>query len=138
MGSTPHIVPHEIEVRDWRRRHVRSFRPWDIDDLIQEAYYRLCAVEFTRIFNGRGYLFTVVRHLLLKNPRRTRIAPIEHMGEIDMLRIPSEGTGPHRKASARQELERLAGIAAALPAECRRAFWLQNFTVFRSAKSHSK
>jgi RNA polymerase sigma factor (sigma-70 family) len=111
-----HVLPHEGEVRAWLRRHVHSLSPSDIDDLIQDAYARLWSVEFSHITNARGYLFAIIRNLLLENARRARIVPMERLGEIEMLRIPSEEPGPDRRVSARQELE-----------QCRRAFQLQKF-----------
>jgi RNA polymerase sigma factor (sigma-70 family) len=122
-----HILPHEGEVRAWLRRHVRSLSPQDADDLIQDAYARLWTVQFTHITNARGYLFAIIRNLLLENARRARIVPMERLGEIEMLRIPSEEPGPDRRVSARQELERLERMVAGLPEQCRRAFQLQKF-----------
>jgi RNA polymerase sigma-70 factor (ECF subfamily) len=122
-----HILPHEGEVRAWLRRHVHRLVPSDIDDLVQDAYARLWTAEFTRITNGRSYLFTVIRNLLTEQARRARIIPMERLGEIDALRIPSEEPGPDRRVNARQELERLEYIVAELPEQCRRAFQLQKF-----------
>ncbi len=122
-----HILPHEGEVRGWVRRHVHRLTPADIDDLIQEAYARLLIVEFTHIANGRSYLFTVVRNLLFEQARRARTVPMELMGQIEALRVPTEEPGPESRVGVRQELERLERIVAALPKQCRRAFELQKF-----------
>jgi RNA polymerase sigma-70 factor (ECF subfamily) len=122
-----HILPHEGEVRGWLRRHVRTLNTQDIDDLLQEAYARLCAAEYAHITNGRSYLFAVIRNLLLEQARHARIVPMERLGEIDALLIPSEEPGPYRRVSARQELERLERVVAELPEQCRRAFQLQKF-----------
>jgi RNA polymerase sigma-70 factor (ECF subfamily) len=122
-----YILPHEGEVRGWLRRHVRSLNPHDIDDLLQEAYTRLWTAEYTHIANGRSYLFAVIRNLLLEQARHARIVPMERLGEIDALLIPSEEPGPDRRVNARQELERLERVVTGLPEQCRRAFQLQKF-----------
>jgi RNA polymerase sigma factor (sigma-70 family) len=122
-----YILPHEGEVRGWLRRHVRTLNSHDIDDLLQEAYTRLWTAEYTHITNGRSYLFAVIRNLLLEQARHARIVPMERLGEIDSLLIPSEEPGPDRRANARQELERLERVVAELPEQCRRAFQLQKF-----------
>src|SRR5262249_93062 len=122
-----HILPHESEVRAWLRRHVRSLSGADIDDIVQEAYSRLWTVEVGRIANGRSYLFTIVRNLLLEQTRRARIVPMERLGEVEALSIPSEEPGPERRVGARQELERLERILETLPEQARRAFQLQKF-----------
>ena len=121
------ILPHEVEVRGWLRRHVRSLNAHDINDLLQEAYARLWTVDYAQISNGRSYLFAVIRNLLLEQARHARIVPMERLGEIDALLIPSEEPGPDRRVNARQELERLERIVAELPEQCRRAFQLQKF-----------
>lgn len=122
-----HILPHEPEVRGWLRRYVRTLGTHDIDDLVQEAYARLWSADFGHIVNGRSYLFAIIRNLLLEQARHARVVPMERLGEIDSLLIPSEEPGPDRRASARQELERLEGIVADLPERCRHAFALQKF-----------
>jgi RNA polymerase sigma-70 factor (ECF subfamily) len=122
-----HILPHEGEVRGWLRRHVRTLNVHDIDDLLQEAYTRLWTAEYTHITNGRSYLFAVIRNLLVEKARHARIVPMERLGEIDALLIPSEEPGPDRRVGARQEVERLELIVAELPEQCRRAFQLQKF-----------
>jgi RNA polymerase sigma factor (sigma-70 family) len=122
-----HILPHEGEVRGWLRRRVRTLGPQDIDDLIQEAYTRLWTAEYRHVTNGRSYLFAVIRNLLIEQARHARIVPMERLGEIDALLIPSEEPGPDRRVSARQELDRLERIVADLPEQCRRAFELQKF-----------
>jgi RNA polymerase sigma-70 factor (ECF subfamily) len=121
------ILPHEAEVRGWVRRYVRSLSPADIDDLIQEAYSRLYYVDLDRIAGGRSYFFTVVRNLLNEQTRHARIVPMERLGEIEALRIPSEEPGVERKVAARQELQRLERIVRTLPEQCRRAFEMQKF-----------
>ena len=122
-----HILPLEGEVRGWLRRHVHTLKLTDADDVIQEAYSRLWQVDFSQIDNARAYLYTTVRNLLVEHARRARIVPMERLGEIEALRIPSDEPGPERQATARQELERLERIVQALPEQCRRAFQLQKF-----------
>ena len=122
-----YILPHEGEVRGWLRRHVRTLNGHDVDDLMQEAYARLWTAEYSKIANGRSYLFAVIRNLLLEQARHARIVPMERLGEIDALLIPSEEPGPDRRVNARQELERLERIVAGLPEQCRRAFQLKKF-----------
>jgi RNA polymerase sigma factor (sigma-70 family) len=121
------ILPHEPELRGWLRRRLRAFNENDADDLVQEAFSRIWVAEFGSIRNGRAYLFATVRHLLAEYARRSRIVPIELLGEIDSLNLISDEPGPERRVSARQELERLQAIVALLPLQCRRVFELLKF-----------
>jgi RNA polymerase sigma-70 factor (ECF subfamily) len=122
-----HILPHEPELRSWLRRRLGPFNANDVDDVVQEAFARIWAADFSTIRNGRAYLYATVRHLLAEYARRSRIVPIELLGEIDSLSIVSDEPGPDRRVSARQELDRLRTVVAALPAQCRRVFELRRF-----------
>jgi RNA polymerase sigma-70 factor (ECF subfamily) len=122
-----YILPHEARVRSWLRRQFQRLTPSDVDDLMQDAYLHLCDVEFARITNGRAYLIAILRNLLAEQARRARIVPMERLGEIDALRIPSEEPGPDRTAGAQQELEQLERSVAQLPKRCRCAFELRTF-----------
>jgi RNA polymerase sigma factor (sigma-70 family) len=121
------ILPYEPELRGWLRRRLGALGDNDVDDLVQEAFARIWAADFATIRNGRAYLYATVRHLLAEYARRSRIVPIELLGEIDSLNLISEEPGPERRVSARQELDRLRVIVAALPAQCRRVFELRKF-----------
>jgi len=121
------ILPHEPELRGWLRRRLRAFGDNDVDDLVQEAFARIWAADLATIRNGRAYLYATVRHLLAEYARRSRIVPIELLGEIDSLNLISEEPGPERRVGARQELDRLRAIVAALPEQCRRVFELRKF-----------
>lgn len=122
-----HILPHEGRVRSWLRRHFQRLTPSDVDDLMQDAYLHLCDAEFTHITNGRAYLIAILRNLLSEQARRARIVPMERLGEIEALRLPSDDPGPDRRAGALQELEQLERIVAQLPKRCQCAFELRTF-----------
>lgn len=121
------ILPHEAELRGWLRRRLGGFYENDVDDLVQEAFSRIWGADFGLIRNGRSYLFATVRHLLAEYARRSRIVPIELLGEIDSLSLISEEPGPERRVGARQELDRLQAVVALLPPQCRRVFELRKF-----------
>jgi RNA polymerase sigma factor (sigma-70 family) len=120
-----HILPLESQARRWLSRHVRSLSACDADDLIQEVYSRVWSADFEVIHNARAYFFAALRNLLLEQARHAQVVPMERMGEIDELRVPTEDPGPERRIGARQELERLKRVALALPPQCRRVFELR-------------
>lgn len=121
-----HILCYEAELRGWLRHRTR-LSATDVDDLVQEAFARIWTVDFSTIRNGRAYFYSTVRHLLAEYARRSRIVPIELLGEIDSLNIISGEPGVDRCVGARQELDQLRAIVAALPAQCRRVFELRKF-----------
>lgn len=120
-----HILPFETQARRWLTRHVRTLTSADTDDLIQEAYTRIWNVDFDRIKTPVTYLFVTLRNLLIERSRHSRIVPMERMGEIDQLNIPTDELVPERRIGARQELEQLSTIVDSLPDQCRRVFELR-------------
>src|ERR1700733_3263535 len=122
-----HILFIESELRGWLRRRMHVLVDSDVDDLVQEAFARIWKADFSTIHNGRAYFYATVRHLLAEYARRSRIVPIELLGEIDSLNIISDEPEPDRRVGARQELDRLRAIVATLPAQCRRVFELRKY-----------
>lgn len=120
-----HILPLESQARRWLSRHAPSLSLPDIDDLIQEAYSRIWSADTSGIRNARAYFYQALRNLLFEQARHAQIVPMERIGEIEDLRIPSEDPGPERRVSARQELDRLRGVLSTLPTQCRRVFELR-------------
>ena len=121
-----HILPCERELRGWLRARLGRL-PCEVDDVVQEAYARIWQADLSAVQNGRAYLYATVRHLLSEYVRRSRIVPIELLGEIEALNLISDEPGPDRWIAAQQEFERLLSIVARLPARCRRAFELRKF-----------
>lgn len=124
------ILVLETQARRWLSRNVRSLSRYDVDDLIQEAYSRIWSADIDAIKNPRAYLYATLRNLLLEQSRHSRIVPMERLGELSELHVPSDDPGPERRVAARQELERLRGIVTLLPRQCRRVFELRKVQGF--------
>ncbi len=110
------ILPYERELRGWLRHRLGRLCGCEVDDVVQEAYARIWQADLSSVHNGRAYLYATVRHLLSEYLRRSRVVPIELLGEIETLNLISEEPGPDRRIAAHQELERLVAIVARLPA----------------------
>jgi RNA polymerase sigma-70 factor (ECF subfamily) len=121
-----HILPWEVEVRRWLGRYTRTLRADDIDDLIQEAYARLWSADFTRIRDGRTFLYSVVRNALHDQLRRARVVQIECVAEIDALDI-DEAPGPERWVSAHQQYEQLLRVLEKLTPQRRAVYQFRKF-----------
>jgi RNA polymerase sigma factor (sigma-70 family) len=121
-----HILPCEAEVRRWLGRYTHTLRADDIDDLIQEAYARLWSADFTRIRDGRTFLYSVVRNALHDQLRRARVVQIECVAEIDALDI-DEAPGPERWVSAHQQYEQLLRVLEKLTPQRRAVYQLRKF-----------
>ena len=83
---TEHVIPHEAAVRAWLARTRASQE--DIDELIQESYSRLAALESVdHIDRPDAYFFSIARNLLVRRLRRARVVPIEAIAGAKILHI---------------------------------------------------
>jgi RNA polymerase sigma-70 factor (ECF subfamily) len=118
-----YVMPHEPKVRNWLRQRLQS--PEDIDDLIQEAYAKLAALEsIDHIARPETFFFQVVRNLLVDQIRRSRVVRIEAATELDFPSVYTDEPTPERIAGARRELARVGQLIDDLPERCRRVFTL--------------
>ncbi len=117
------ILPHERDLRAWLRR---SLNPDDLDDVIQESYCKIAAVDdFRQIRSGRAYLFTTARRVVLMRIRRARVVKIETVAEIETLKTAGDEFSPERITAGRNELSRVSELIASLPERCRRVIELR-------------
>ena len=118
------ILIHEADVRAWLRRMIPASH--DIDDVVQEAYSRIVALDdITRIRNGRAYFFRAARNIALERLRRARVVRIDALEDVDSLAIADEAPSSERILAGRQELQRVQRLIAGLPAPCRQIFELR-------------
>jgi RNA polymerase sigma-70 factor (ECF subfamily) len=122
VGS--HVLPHEAAVRAWLRRWMG--RDQDIDDVIQEAYCRLAAMDdVTHVGNGRAYLFQTTRNIVLEQVRRSKIVRIDNVTDMGSLRIVDEAPPLDRIVAGARELQRVEKLIERLPLKCRQVFVLR-------------
>jgi RNA polymerase sigma factor (sigma-70 family) len=119
VGS--HVLPHEAAVRAWLKRWTS--RAQDVDDVIQEAYCRLAALEsVSHIGSGRAYLFQTTRNIVLEQVRRAKIIRIDNMTDIASLSMLDEAPPLDRVVGGARELQRVGELIDQLPPKCRRVF----------------
>lgn len=100
--------------------------PGDIVDLRQDTYVRVYeAAAKSRPQAPKSFLFTTARHLMIDRLRRQRIVAIDAVGDLDALNVMVEELSPEERASAHQELRRLAEAIDGLPPRCREAVWMR-------------
>jgi len=121
-----HILPWQTEVRRWLSRYTRTLQAQDVDDLIQEAYARLWSADFTRVRDGRTFLYSVVRNALQDQLRRARVVQIECVAEIESFNV-DEAPGPERLVSAHQQYERLLRVLRRLTPQRQTVYQLRKF-----------
>jgi RNA polymerase sigma-70 factor (ECF subfamily) len=114
-----HILPHERQLRRWL---AITFPAADVDDVVQEAYCRIAALDhFGHIGDPRRYLFRTARNIVLAQIRRTRVVSIEAASGLVELddAPPEEDFSPERIVAGRLALARVERLIAALPERAR-------------------
>jgi len=118
------ILVHEEALVRYLRRCWPN--PADIVDLRQDTYVRVYeAAGKARPQAAKSFLFTTARHLMTDRLRRQRIVAIDSVGDFDALNVTVEELTPEDRASAHQELRRLAEAIDGLPPRCREAVWMR-------------
>jgi RNA polymerase sigma-70 factor (ECF subfamily) len=101
-------------------------RDQDVDDVIQEAYCRLAAMDdVTHVGNGRAYLFQTSRNIVLEQVRRSKIVRFENLADLGSLNVVDDAPPIERVLSGAKELQRVAQLIEQLPARCREVFVLR-------------
>lgn len=114
------ILVHEPSLRSWLRRAVG---PDEIEDIIQESYCRISNMrEISHIKNGRAYLFTTAKMIIVERVRRSRVVSIETVAELDKLQLYCEDRSPEDIAVARNYLNSVTQLMDQLPERCRKIF----------------
>lgn len=118
------ILPHEGEVRTWL--YKMGDAALDVDDVIQEAYCRLAALNsVVHIRDGRSYFFRTARNIVVERFRRARIVRIDSLTDIEALNLMDHEPSPERVVNARRELRRVQALIEGLPKRCREVFTLR-------------
>src|SRR3546814_16885529 len=107
-----------MRISDWSSDVCSS--DLDVDELIQESYSRLAALDSVdHIDRADAYFFSIARNLLVRRLRRARIVPIEAIAEIDAFQDDMRPS-PERAAGGRLDYRRLIALIDALPERRRR------------------
>lgn len=118
------VIPQEPALRRWLAS--RGFAPDDADDLVQEVYAKLAALdEVGHIRSVRAYMFTTAHMIVLSRLRRAKIVAIDSVEDVEAFSPPDETPDAETQVSDRQELKRLAQAVAALPPRRREIFILR-------------
>ena len=118
------ILVHEKSLvryllRSWPNRQ-------EVPDLRQDSYVRVYeAAKKSRPQSPKSFLFAIARNLMADHIRRRRIVAIDAVGDLDALNVLIDTVSSEHRASAHQELRRLAEAVNRLPPRCREAVWMR-------------
>lgn len=112
------VQQHESSLRAYLHLQFPQFP--DIDDLIQETYYRLMrARECRPVKATRPFLFATARNAALDYFRRRRTVTINGIADIESLSVIDDRPGVAESACRENELQILAEAIQSLPERCR-------------------
>lgn len=112
------VQPHEPGLRSYLSRAFPSVR--DVDDVVQESYLRIWRARTVRpLRSARAFLFKVARHLAIDQVRRSRIDPVQAVGQLEVLPVCDPGADVAQAASTTEKLQLLRDAIEALPPRCR-------------------
>ena len=118
-----HVLKHEPALRAWLGR--RRIAGLEIDDIVQETYARLIAVDqVDGIGNIKNYMFQTAYSVLVSHVRRSKIVSFETVTDLEQLGATRESS-PEDQVIDRDELNRLARAVADLPGKVRDVFVLR-------------
>ena len=115
------VLPYEPQVRAWLRR-ARADET-EADEIIQEAYCRLCALpDVDHIDQPGAYFFSISRNLLARKLRSAKVVPLETIAEIETI---DPSPDPEVRATSSLMIERLDALIDQLPERCRKILRLR-------------
>ena len=130
MSDSRHAIFARLfaESRSALHRYVRRLvRSRDAaDEIVQEAFLRTYA-RGDSLRTPRAFLFWTARNLVSDRRRRTRLAPIETVGDVDELRVVSSCDPLEDQLIVEEASRLLKAVVARLPPRCRAAFVLKVF-----------
>lgn len=98
----------------------------DAADLRQDVYVRVYeAAAIALPQQPKSLLFTAARNLMTDRWRRSRVVPLEALGEVDAPHVPMDEITPDRRLAAQRELRALVRAFDRLPARRREVLWLR-------------
>lgn len=131
MAGSDRLIDAYLELRGQLARLVmRIVPPKDVEDIVQEAYVRICRVDDQEaIREPRSYLFRTVRNLAFDHVKRSesRLTAGADMDElpIEEMPVPSESDPTYAQVTSDEEFALFCEAVRSLPRQCRRTFVLK-------------
>jgi RNA polymerase sigma-70 factor (ECF subfamily) len=116
-----HFLPFEGRLRMQLARVCQG--PAEVDDVIQETYYRvLQAPTLAHVREPRAFLVQTAKNIVTDRLRRDAVVSIQAMASLEELGTEDGAPTPERIVAARAELDWVLRLAARLPERCRKVF----------------
>ncbi len=118
------ILSHRVALQKFLRRFTAGAE--DIEDLVQEAYVRVCAMPPAQAVDSpRALLFRIARNLAVDRARQKATRATDDVADFEPLHVSSEEAEPDEQVDLRRRYESFCAAVDSLPPLCRRVFVLR-------------
>lgn len=118
------IFSHRAALQKYLRRFTAGAE--DVEDLVQEAYVRVCAMPPAQAVDSpRALLFRIARNLAVDRARQKATRATDDVADFEPLNVSSEEAEPDQQVDLRRRYESFCAAVDSLPPLCRRVFVLR-------------
>jgi RNA polymerase sigma factor (sigma-70 family) len=109
-------------------RYLRKFTSGaeDIEDLVQETYVRVYALDnYQAVDSPKALLFRIAHNIAVERARRLATQATDTVADFEALTVSSTEAAPDEQIDARRRFESFCAAVDRLPPLCRRVFVLR-------------
>lgn len=118
------ILCHRPALQKYLRRFTAGAE--DVEDLVQEAYVRVCAMPAAQVVDSpRALLFSIARNLAVDRARQRLAHATDDVADFEPLNVSSGEAEPDEQVDLRRRFESFCEVVDSLPPLCRRVFVLR-------------
>ena len=118
------IFGHRAALQKYLRKFTSGAE--DVEDLVQEAYVRVCAMpEGLKVDSPRALLFRIARNLAVDRARQKFTHATDDVADFEPLNVSSTEAEPDEQVDLSRRFESFCAAVDSLPPLCRRVFVLR-------------
>lgn len=118
------ILSYRTALQKYLRRFTAGAE--DVEDLVQEAYVRVCALPSAQAVDSpRALLFSIARNLAVDRARQRVTHATDAVADFELLNVSSGEAEPDEQVDLRRRFESFCDVVDSLPPLCRRVFVLR-------------
>lgn len=118
------ILGHRVALRKYLRKFTSGAE--EVEDLVQEAYARVCAMPEGQVVESpRALIFRIARNLAVDRARQVSAQATDPVADFEPLHVSSPESPPEERVDADRRFESFCAVVEELPPICRRVFVLR-------------
>ena len=119
------MVYRELKSSLMRFAHRYYRKPQDIEDVVQEAFVKVCEAQSQRsIQHPKAYMFQTVRNLAIRQLRKNDHKLTDIVGDMDVETLLGSTPTLEEQVESRQKFELFCRAVRELPVKCQRVYIL--------------